>query len=229
VVQGDLGTSIRTGRPVDAEIGKAVGNTLMLAALATLIGFVLGTLFGFVAGYFRDTWIDKAASAMSVFGVSVPHYWLGMVLVIIFSATLGWLVAREVDATGHGGWEGYNWLGLGLWAALVSGVILGRERIAPGLRAHLGLVLALLGLTAIAVSFRIGLGGALPVTTHGGLLSGGHPGLGGGFFHVLEGVRQVRGDAGERQVPDAKVALVHGNGGVISVHCTLLLGSEGRA
>ncbi len=76
---------------------------------------------------------------------------------------------------------------------------------------------------------RIGLGGALPVTTHGGLLSGGHPGLGGGFFHVLEGVRQVRGDAGERQVPDAKVALVHGNGGVISVHCTLLLGQEGRA
>jgi acetyl-CoA acetyltransferase len=73
---------------------------------------------------------------------------------------------------------------------------------------------------------RIALGGALPVTTHGGLLSGGHPGLGGGFFHVLEGVRQVRGAAGARQVPGAKVALVHGNGGVISVHCTLLLGSE---
>ncbi|WP_431302558.1 DUF6311 domain-containing protein [Sediminicoccus sp. BL-A-41-H5] len=75
------------------------------------------------------------------------------------SATLGWLVAREVDATGHGGWEGYNWLGLGLWAALVAGAIVGRARIAPGLRAHLGLVLALLGLTAIAISFRVGLGG----------------------------------------------------------------------
>ena len=74
-----------------------------------------------------------------------------------------------------------------------------------------------------------GLGGELPVTTHGGLLSGGHPGLGGGFFHVLEGVRQVRADAGARQVPGAKVALVHGNGGVISVHCTLLLGSEAAA
>jgi acetyl-CoA acetyltransferase len=73
---------------------------------------------------------------------------------------------------------------------------------------------------------RIALGGALPITTHGGLLSGGHPGLGGGFFHVLEGVRQVRGEAQARQVPGARVALVHGNGGVISVHCTLLLGSE---
>ena len=108
VVQGDLGTSIRTGRPVDAEIGKAVGNTLMLAALATFIGFVLGTLFGFVAGYFRDTWIDKAASAMSVFGVSVPHYWLGMVLVIIFSATLGWLPATGAGPGGSESWL-WNW------------------------------------------------------------------------------------------------------------------------
>lgn len=71
---------------------------------------------------------------------------------------------------------------------------------------------------------RIGLGGALPVATHGGLLSAGHPGIGGGFFHVIEAVRQLRGEAGQRQVKDAEVALVHGNGGVISVHCTLLLG-----
>jgi acetyl-CoA acetyltransferase len=71
---------------------------------------------------------------------------------------------------------------------------------------------------------RIGIGGALPITTHGGLLSGGHPGLGGGFFHVVEAVRQLRGEAGGRQVKDAEVALVHGNGGVISIHCTLLLG-----
>ena len=70
---------------------------------------------------------------------------------------------------------------------------------------------------------RIALGGELPVTTHGGLLSCCHPGLGGGFFHVLEAVRQLRGEASERQVKDAKVSLVHGNGGVISIHCTLLL------
>ena len=106
VVQGDLGTSIRTGRPVGTEIGKAVGNTMMLAALATFIGFVLGTLFGFVAGYFRDTWIDKTASALSVFGVSVPHYWLGMVLVIIFAATLGWL---PPTGAGPGGSDDWKW------------------------------------------------------------------------------------------------------------------------
>ncbi len=71
---------------------------------------------------------------------------------------------------------------------------------------------------------RIALGGELPVTTHGGLLSACHPGLGGGLFHVLEGVRQVRGTAGARQVRDAKLALVHGNGGTIAIHCTLILG-----
>jgi acetyl-CoA acetyltransferase len=73
---------------------------------------------------------------------------------------------------------------------------------------------------------RIRLGGSLPITTHGGLMSAGHPGVGGGLFHVLEAVRQLRGEAGERQVPDAEVALAHGNGGVMSVHCTLLLGQE---
>ena len=105
-LQGDLGASIRTGRPVLAEITKAVSNTLMIAALATLIGFFLGTLFGFVAGYFRDTWIDKTASALSVSGVSVPHYWLGMVLVIVFSAQLGWL---PPTGAGPGGSEYWRW------------------------------------------------------------------------------------------------------------------------
>ena len=73
---------------------------------------------------------------------------------------------------------------------------------------------------------RIGFDRELPVTTHGGLLSGGHVGLGGGFFHVLEGVRQLRGSAGPRQVRDAEVALVHGNGGVVATHCTLILGKD---
>jgi acetyl-CoA acetyltransferase len=70
---------------------------------------------------------------------------------------------------------------------------------------------------------RIGLGGELPITTHGGLLSACHPGLGGGFFHVLEAVRQLRGQAGARQVPNVEIALAHGNGGTIAIHCTLIL------
>lgn len=107
-LQGDLGTSIATGRAVAGELWKAMGNTLMLAVLATLIGFILGCLFGFVAGYFRDSWIDKLASFISIIGVSVPHYWLGMVLVIIFSVQLNWLPATGAGPGGSADWA-WDW------------------------------------------------------------------------------------------------------------------------
>ena len=103
-LHGDLGSSIATGRPVAQEIFKAVGNTFMIAALATLIGFAFGSLFGFVAGYFRNSALDKIASFISVIGVSVPHYWLGMVMVIIFSSQLMWLPATGAGPGGSGEW-----------------------------------------------------------------------------------------------------------------------------
>ncbi len=107
-LSGDLGTSIASGRPVATEVFRAVGNTLLLAAVATVIGFFLGCLFGFVAGYFSNSWVDKAASTLAVLGVSVPHYWLGMVLVIIFSAQLGWLPATGAGPGGSGQWQ-WDW------------------------------------------------------------------------------------------------------------------------
>jgi len=104
-LHGDLGQSIASGRPVLSEVTRAVGNSLILASVATLIGFTFGTFFGFVAGYFRDSALDKIASAVSVFGVSVPHYWLGIVMVIIFSATLGWLPPTGAGPDGSGNWK----------------------------------------------------------------------------------------------------------------------------
>jgi acetyl-CoA acetyltransferase len=70
---------------------------------------------------------------------------------------------------------------------------------------------------------RLGPGGALPTNTSGGGLAYTHPGML-GIFQVIEAVRQLRGGLGDRQVPDARIALVHGTGGVLSVHATLLLG-----
>ena len=107
-LHGDLGNSIATGRPVLTEVLRAVSNTVTLAIAAALIGFTLGLLFGLIAGYFRDTWIDKVATSIAIAGVSVPHYWLGMVLVIIFSVQLNWLPAVGAGPGGSGAW-GWDW------------------------------------------------------------------------------------------------------------------------
>ncbi len=73
-------------------------------------------------------------------------------------------------------------------------------------------------------SGAMNLGGRCPVNTHGGLLSHGHPGRAGGLFHMIEAVTQLRGDAGRRQVADAELALVHGIGGILSNHTSIVLG-----
>src|SRR3978361_82202 len=87
---------------------RAVGNPVRLAIAAALIGFTLGLFFGLIAGYFRDTWIDKVASSIAIAGVSLPHYWLGMVLVIIFSVQLSWLPAVGAGPGGSGQWV-WDW------------------------------------------------------------------------------------------------------------------------
>jgi acetyl-CoA acetyltransferase len=71
---------------------------------------------------------------------------------------------------------------------------------------------------------RFGLRGSLPVNTHGGLLSHGHPARAGGIGNLIEAVLQVRRGAGERQIPKAEIAMVHGMGGVFATHGVLILG-----
>lgn len=77
---------------------------------------------------------------------------------------------------------------------------------------------------AAAARGDLGLGGRLPCNTHGGLLSYGHSGAAGGMFHAVEAVHQLRGRADARQVQDARLAFVHGDGGILSAHCSLVLG-----
>ncbi|CAM5197888.1 3-ketoacyl-CoA thiolase [Oligella ureolytica] len=72
---------------------------------------------------------------------------------------------------------------------------------------------------------RIAPGGELPVNTNGGGLSCVHPGMY-GIFILIEAIRQLRGTCGERQIQDAKLALVHGNGGTLSSQSTAILGTE---
>ncbi len=108
VGEGNLGRSLATGRSVWSDLGPAIANTLRLALTASLIGFVLGVLLGSLAGAFRGGWIDRAATTFAVAGVSIPHYWLGMVLVILFSVTLGELPAMGAGPGGATDWT-WNW------------------------------------------------------------------------------------------------------------------------
>ncbi|OJH43472.1 ABC transporter permease [Paracoccus sp. SM22M-07] len=108
LLQGEMGRSIASGRPVADEVFGAVGNSLLLAAAAAVIAFPIGIFLGFLAGYFRDTILDRLITALSITGVSVPNYWLGIVLVIIFSVNLGWLPSMGAGPGGSQDWQ-WDW------------------------------------------------------------------------------------------------------------------------
>ena len=108
VAQGDLGRSLATGRTVWSDLSTAIGNTLLLAAAAALLGFALGCILGGLAGTFRGSLLDRVAVGTAVAGVSVPHYWLGMVLVVIFSVQLNWLPAMGAGPGGSADWS-WDW------------------------------------------------------------------------------------------------------------------------
>lgn len=103
-LHGDLGTSIASGRAVTTEVLNAVSNTLLLAGMAALGGVLVGCVLGALAGYRHGTWIDRVATVISVIGVSIPHYWLGLVLTILFSIWLPWFPAMGAGPGGSSEW-----------------------------------------------------------------------------------------------------------------------------
>ncbi|WP_420393566.1 ABC transporter permease [Acuticoccus sp.] len=100
LLQGDLGVSIFTNRPVADELFDALGNTLKLAIPATILGFGLGVTLGSLAAFNRGTWLDKVFSATAITGVSLPHYWVGIVLVALFSVIYTVLPAQGMGPDG---------------------------------------------------------------------------------------------------------------------------------
>lgn len=109
VLVGDFGTSIATGREVSTEIMKALGNTILLAAGAVMVAFSLAFVLGTFAGYRAGSLLDRAVTGFAVIGVSVPNYWLGIVLIIIFAVELNVLPATGMGPRGSDTFEMFEW------------------------------------------------------------------------------------------------------------------------
>ena len=82
-LQGDLGVSLRTHEPV----------TLELSLLAMIIALVFGISMGILAAVNKNSWVDHGANFVAISGISIPHFWLGILLILVFSVNLQWLPA----------------------------------------------------------------------------------------------------------------------------------------
>src|SRR6516164_1146583 len=91
--RGDLGTSIRSRRPVTTEIGENVASTAQLAVAAMLVAVAVGVPLGLLAALSRNSWLDVASMGTALLGVSMPSFWLGLLLIFAFSLHLAWFTA----------------------------------------------------------------------------------------------------------------------------------------
>lgn len=89
--QGDLGNTIRGGQPVLDVIVQRLPNTLLLACAAMFIAILIGVPVGFLAAYREGSLTDIALMIVAIAGISMPHFWLGLVLLFFFALELGWL------------------------------------------------------------------------------------------------------------------------------------------
>ncbi|WJY21531.1 ABC transporter permease [Fontisubflavum oceani] len=92
-LQGDLGISLRTNQPVLELIGEKLPVTLQLATMALIIAMVIGIPAGVLSAYKKGTWIDWVAHVVALSGLSVPNFWLGIMMILLVSVQLGWLPA----------------------------------------------------------------------------------------------------------------------------------------
>lgn len=92
-VHGDLGTSIRSRRPVVREILENLPSTAQLALGSMAVAVGLGVTLGMLAALARNSWLDVGSMAIALLGVSMPSFWLGLLLIVVFSLHLGWLPA----------------------------------------------------------------------------------------------------------------------------------------
>ncbi|HEY0210661.1 ABC transporter permease [Acerihabitans sp.] len=103
VLRGDFGTSLSVRLPVAGIIAQQLPNTLLLAACSLVVAVLISVPLGVMSARRRNSLFDHATAMFSFFGLSVPPFWFGLILVIIFSIKLSWLPAGGMVSEGGGG------------------------------------------------------------------------------------------------------------------------------
>jgi ABC-type dipeptide/oligopeptide/nickel transport system permease component len=150
-VRGDLGTSIRSRRPVATEIGENLASTAQLAVAAMLVAVAIGVPLGLLAALSRNSWLDVLSMGAALLGVSMPSFWLGLLLIFAFSLHLGWF-----PATGGGS----------LAQLVLPSVTLGTIAAAIIARLTRSSMLEVLGQDYVRTARAKGLGGFAVVVRH---------------------------------------------------------------
>ena len=91
LVTGSLGVSLRTGEPVASQIAERLPATFELALAAMIVAIVISIPLGVAAAVWRGTAVDHTAMTVALAGISIPNFWLGPLLAIVFAVELGWL------------------------------------------------------------------------------------------------------------------------------------------
>jgi peptide/nickel transport system permease protein len=101
LLRGDLGISFRWNTPVGREIGSRLANTVQLALAAMTVAVLIAIPLGVLAALHRGRGIDQAAMTASLLGISMPNFWLGPLLALVFAVELGWLPVSGIGTLAH--------------------------------------------------------------------------------------------------------------------------------
>jgi peptide/nickel transport system permease protein len=105
VLRGDLGISLRTNEPVLDLIASKLPVTIQLAVMSMLFAFLIGIPAGILSAVRKGTWVDWVANVVALSGLSIPNFWLGIMLILLVSVNLGWLPASGYESPWVDPWK----------------------------------------------------------------------------------------------------------------------------
>ena len=169
LIRGDLGTSLRTGRPVSELVIPRLANSLKLGTATMILSLLVSIPLGVLGAVHRGGLWDRLATGVALVGQSVPPFWSGIVAILVFSVTLGWL-----PTSGIGGWQHYVLPVLTLSLFTSAGVVrLVRSSMLEELNSEYIVLAKIKGLRPLYVVWKHALRNALiPVVTFSGFMYG---------------------------------------------------------